>query len=135
MLHPTNIQSQNTQEWCVLVVKCFPWTQRKLTGSNHSCLANTQSSGGPLVRIHPSNCIFITSIYVFSVENTSSPVLSTNRMKCMFYVLESCLNLKYQQDKAYGMCIIIISSALLSQVIYFLHRKYKQSKAGCLARE
>ena len=63
------------QERRALVVKCFPRIHRKVTGSNHSGLAIHEFSFGLLVPGDPSECIFIASIYVFSVASTGSLVL------------------------------------------------------------
>jgi len=35
----------------------------------------------------------------------------------------------------YGIFVRILSNVLLSQTVYLLRRKYKQTKVGCLARE
>ena len=53
-------------QWC-----CELWIQLQVACSNLS------------------KCIFIASIYIFSVENTSSIILSISRIKRMVYLFES----------------------------------------------
>ena len=53
-LEREDIKKYWMEGWRALVVKCFPWTHRKVTGSNHSWFAIHEFSFGLLVRILPS---------------------------------------------------------------------------------